>query len=109
MGYKTNKDNYCVFQKTEERKQLLWKFDSRNFLRASAEISNDNLFKKLISLMQIFVSEIGMNIEVLTTEMSGGPLRDHRVAATLLPLFVTPLVVLILFFVASVYFGYSYR
>ncbi|XP_076645037.1 protein amnionless [Halictus rubicundus] len=73
--------------------------EKADYSRIDTLLAMNNMEKTLLS----------MNIEVLTTELSGVPLRDHRVAATLIPLFVTPLIVLILFFVASVYVGYSYR
>ncbi|XP_076293935.1 protein amnionless [Lasioglossum baleicum] len=70
-----------------------------DYFRIDTLVAVNNMEKTLLS----------MNIKVLATEVSGVPLRDYRVAATLIPIFLTPLIVLILFFVASVYVGYSYR
>nr|XP_033329666.1 uncharacterized protein LOC117222195 [Megalopta genalis] len=52
---------------------------------------------------------LSMNIHVISTSISGASLRDHRVVAALIPIFVTPFIILILFFAAAVYMGYSYR
>ncbi|XP_078033099.1 protein amnionless [Augochlora pura] len=52
-------------------------------------------------------SFLSMNIIVMSTSISGASLRDHRVAAALIPIFVTPFIILMLFFAAAVYMGYS--
>ncbi|XP_054009298.1 uncharacterized protein LOC128892783 [Hylaeus anthracinus] len=50
---------------------------------------------------------LAMKIDVLSTETTGAAVEDHRVAVALVPLLVSPFVVLLLFFLGFMYFGYS--
>lgn len=71
-------------------------------------MEDHNRFKSSL-FYRAFLLLIGMEVEVLSTEVTGPAVQDTRVAITLVPFLGMPMIVLLLLFLVFLYFGYSYR
>ncbi|XP_076624350.1 protein amnionless [Colletes latitarsis] len=83
-----------------------WNGAAEILIKEKGEYSGLDILKMAKNIKE---NLLGMNIDVLSTEVSGAALQDHQLPATLVPLFGTPFVILFILFLALLYFGYSSR
>ncbi|CAK9801177.1 Protein amnionless [Anthophora quadrimaculata] len=81
-----------------------WNGAAEILIKEKGDYSGIDMVEAVEDLKRVLIS---MKIEVVTTETTGAALQDNQLTVTLVPLFVTPVIILMILFVACVYFGYS--
>ncbi|XP_017798887.1 PREDICTED: protein amnionless-like [Habropoda laboriosa] len=83
-----------------------WSGAAEVLIKEKGAYSGIDMLKIVDDLKRALTS---MKIEVLSADTTGAALEDSRLTVTLVPLFVTPMVILMLLFLSCFYFGYSHR